>query len=85
MTPSTPILVLDAITTGRSAEAEALVFEYMAATQAEVGRPLPTDVAELPEVLRTECDNIGSAYRAPGTMLLAYRGRHPIGCVASNP
>lgn len=85
MTPSAPLTVLDAIAAGRTAEAAALVFEYMAATQAETGRPVPDYISRLPSVLRTECENLDSSYGAPGALLLAYRDQRPIACVGLKP
>lgn len=85
MTAAPPPLVLDAIASGRHADATALVFEYMAATQAETGRPVPSDIDQLPAALRTECEDLDAAYRPPGVLLLAYRDRHPIGCVGLKP
>lgn len=82
---TSPVRVVDAIAAGRIADAKALVFEYMAATQAETGRLVPADIDELPAVLRDECDNLVSAYQAPGVLWLAYRGEHPIGCVGLKP
>lgn len=76
------ITVQDAFTTPRTAAAAALmVFEYMAATQAETGRPEPATVGGLPPVLQYECRNLDRVYRTPGGLWLAYRGRQPIGCV----
>jgi ribosomal protein S18 acetylase RimI-like enzyme len=80
-----PVSVVDAFAAARQADAISLVFEYMAATQAETGHPHPTDINQLPEVLRRECHNPVRVYRPPGTLLLAYRGQHPIGCVGLAP
>jgi GNAT superfamily N-acetyltransferase len=85
MTPSAPLRVLDAIAAGRATEAAALVFEYMAMTQAETGRLVPDGIDRLPSVLRTECENLGSFSRAPGALLLAYRDQQPIACVGLKP
>jgi GNAT superfamily N-acetyltransferase len=73
--------VLDAFDTGHVAEAAALVFEYMAATCAEVGWPVPTAPSELPEPLRREVDDLVGAYAAPGTFLVGFRQGRPIGGV----
>ena len=62
-------------------DAAALVFEYMAATQAETGRPVPGGIAGLPPVLQHECRNLRAAYRPPGVLLVAYAGQVPAGCV----
>ena len=62
-------------------DARALVFEYMAATVAETsGRPAPARIEDLPRVLRAECEDLAAAYRAPGTLLLAYAGGTAAGC-----
>jgi ribosomal protein S18 acetylase RimI-like enzyme len=80
-----PVSIVDAFAAARQADAISLVFEYMAATQAETGRPRPTDIDQLPDVLRRECQNLDRVYHPPGTLLLAYRGHHPIGCVGLAP
>jgi GNAT superfamily N-acetyltransferase len=61
--------------------AEALIFEYMATTQGERGRPVPATVDQLPTVLLAECADLTSAYRAPGALLVAYHHNQPVGCV----
>ncbi|HWC78807.1 MAG TPA: GNAT family N-acetyltransferase [Pseudonocardiaceae bacterium] len=63
------------------ADAAALVFEYLALTQAETGRPRPSGIDELPQVLRHECRHLHHVYRSPGALLLAYQGGQPVGCV----
>jgi GNAT superfamily N-acetyltransferase len=73
--------VASAFTAGREGDAAALVFEYMAATQAETGRHVPVDVGELPAVLRRECRDLEGTYRAPGVLLVADCGGRPAGCV----
>jgi GNAT superfamily N-acetyltransferase len=60
--------------------APALVFEYMAATLAENGRPEPAGIAELPAVLRRECSNLQDVYRSPGVFLIADLAGQPVGC-----
>lgn len=66
---------------GNLRDARTLVFEYMAATVAETsGRAAPARIEELPRVLRAECEDLAAAYRAPGTLLLAYAGGVPAGC-----
>ena len=60
--------------------AAALVFEYMAATQAENGRPVPSGIAELPAVLRRECSSLQDVYRPPGVFLIADLVGQPAGC-----
>ena len=37
------VRIVDAMATGRDADAAAIVFEYVALTQGEVGRPVPGD------------------------------------------
>jgi ribosomal protein S18 acetylase RimI-like enzyme len=66
-------------------DAQTLVFEYLASTQREAGRAVPASVDELPEILRAECVDLASAYRAPGALLLVYDDHHPIGCVGLKP
>lgn len=85
MTTASPPQVLDAIATNHHTDATALVFEYMAATMAETGRPVPADIDQLPSILRAECEQLETAYQAPGALLLVYRDRHPIGCVGLKP
>jgi ribosomal protein S18 acetylase RimI-like enzyme len=65
----------------RGGDAAALVFEYMAATQAETGRPVPASAGELPAVLQRECGSLQDAYRPPGVLLIADAGSQPAGCV----
>ncbi|HEX6686708.1 MAG TPA: GNAT family N-acetyltransferase [Candidatus Limnocylindrales bacterium] len=62
-----------------------LLFEYMAATQAERGRPVPATIDDLPEVLRDECANLAAAYRHPGALVVARRGDETVGCVGLQP
>jgi hypothetical protein len=62
----TAVAVVSAFPAGRGSDAAALVFEYMAATQAETGRPVPADSGELPAVLQRECDSLHDVYRPPG-------------------
>ncbi|MGD0555094.1 MAG: hypothetical protein ABSA93_08955 [Streptosporangiaceae bacterium] len=59
----TAVAVVSAFPAGRGSDAAALVFEYMAATQAETGRPVPADSGELPAVLQRECDSLHDVYR----------------------
>jgi GNAT superfamily N-acetyltransferase len=77
----TAVAVVSAFPAGRGSDAAALVFEYMAATQAETGRPVPADSGELPAVLQRECDSLHDVYRPPGVFLIAELGRQPAGCV----
>lgn len=69
----------------RVTDAQALIFEYMATTQDEVGRAVPADIDQLPGILRGECSDPATAYRPPGALLLAYREHAPIGCVGLKP
>jgi ribosomal protein S18 acetylase RimI-like enzyme len=73
--------VVSAFPAGRGTDAAALVFEYMAATQAETGRAVPTGVGELPAVLRRECRTLQAVYRSPGAVLIADNKDQPAGCV----
>lgn len=75
------VRVLDALVAGRDGDAVELIFEYMAATQAETGHPWPACVDQLPAVLVRECRDLAAAYAPPGTLLLAYCGLQPVGCV----
>lgn len=77
----TSVTVMSAFPAGRGSEATALIFEYMAATQGETGRPVPAGVDDLPAVLRRECVGLQDAYRPPGTLLIADQGGQPVGCV----
>ncbi|MEV8637746.1 GNAT family N-acetyltransferase [Streptosporangium sp. NPDC051023] len=82
---TSPIRVLDASTTGRWADVATLIFEYMGATQAELGRPAPATVDELPTAMRDECRNPDVAYRSPGAFLLACRDEILVGGVGLKP
>lgn len=78
--------ILNAFTTPRTAAAAArLVFEYLAATQAEAGLPEPATLDDLHPLLRHECRNLAQVYRTPGTLLLAYHDGDPAGCVGVVP
>lgn len=77
----TTATVLSAFPAARSRDAVALVFEYMAATQAETGRPVPAGIGELPAVLQRECGSLQDVYRPPGVFLIADLGTQPAGCV----
>jgi hypothetical protein len=50
--------VTSAFPAGRGGDAATLVSEYMTATQAETGRPVPAGIGELPAVLRRECTSL---------------------------
>lgn len=79
------ISVVSAFPSGRGDDAAALVFEYMAATQAETGRAVPTGVGELPAVLKHECRTLQAVYRPPGALLIADHNGQPAGCVGVAP
>jgi ribosomal protein S18 acetylase RimI-like enzyme len=67
------------------ADARSLVFEYMAATQGERGRPVPADPAGLPELLRTDLDHLPTRFAHPGALLLACSHGQAYGCVGLVP
>ncbi len=73
--------VISAFAAGRDGDAAALVFEYMAATAAETGQPVPAAIGRLPAVLRHECLNLCDVYRPPGALLIADHEGLPAGCV----
>ena len=75
------VTVTSAFPAGRADDAAALVFEYMAATQAENGRPVPAGIGELPAVLHRECSSLHDVYRPPGDFLIADLSGQPVGCV----
>jgi GNAT superfamily N-acetyltransferase len=75
------IEVIDALEAGRHRDAVALVFEYMATTFAETGPSAPVVIDDLPVPLRRECENLPAVYAPPGTLLVAYSGDQPAGCV----
>jgi ribosomal protein S18 acetylase RimI-like enzyme len=79
------VTVVSAFPADRGAEAAALVFEYMAATQAETGQPVPSGIDELPAALQHECRNLPVAYRPPGALLIADHDGSPAGCVGLAP
>jgi hypothetical protein len=69
----------------RRSDAADLIFEYMAATLTEGGRPEPASVAQLPPALRRECADLGLSYAPPGALFVAYQDEQPIGCVGLAP
>ena len=73
--------VEDVIAAGDVSQAAQLAFEYMAATCAEVGGPIPAAPVNLPDPLRSEVEDLARAYPPPGSFFVAYRLGHPIGCV----
>ena len=50
--------MVSASAAGCGDDAAALVFEYMAATQAETGQAVPGGIGELPAVLQRECRDL---------------------------
>jgi len=81
----TAVTVVSAFAAGRDGTAAALVFEYMAATQAETGQPAPAGIGELPAVLQRECRDLPAVYRPPGALLIAGHSGQPAGCVGLAP
>ena len=81
----TAITVVSAFPAARDSHATALVFEYMAATQAETGQPVPAKISELPAALRRECRDLSAVYRPPGALLIADDSGQPAGCVGLAP
>jgi ribosomal protein S18 acetylase RimI-like enzyme len=79
------VTVVSAFAAGRGDDAAALVFEYMAATQAETGRVVLAGIGELPAVLQRECRNLQAVYRPPGALLIADHGGEPAGCAGLAP
>jgi N-acetylglutamate synthase-like GNAT family acetyltransferase len=73
--------VTSAFPTGRGSEATALIFEYMAATQAETGRSVRAGIGDLPAVVQRECVDLQDVYHPPGTLLIADRDGQLVGCV----
>lgn len=76
-----PIRIIDALAHGLGKQAAHVVFEYMAMTEGECGRPVPRSLDELNPVLAAECGALAATYRTPGVVLLACVGRAVIGCV----
>jgi ribosomal protein S18 acetylase RimI-like enzyme len=79
------VTVVSAFGADRGADAAALIFEYMAATQAETAKPVPREIDELPAVLQQECRNLPAVYRLPGALLIADDDGDPAGCVGLAP
>jgi ribosomal protein S18 acetylase RimI-like enzyme len=77
--------VVSAFAAGRGDDAIALVFEYMAATQAETGQAVPGGIGELPDALQRECRDLPAVYHLPGALLIADHGSQPAGCVGLTP
>jgi GNAT superfamily N-acetyltransferase len=81
----TAVTVVNAFPAGRGSDAAALVFEYMAATQAETGQPMPARISDLPAVLQRECRDLPAVYRPPGALLIADHRGQPAGCAGLAP
>lgn len=77
--------VISAFAAGRTADATALVFEYMAATLAETGRAVPNGIGELPAILQRECRDLPSVYHLPGALFIADHGTPAVACVGVAP
>jgi ribosomal protein S18 acetylase RimI-like enzyme len=74
--------ILDAVEVERLKDAGDLIFEYIVATQIELGHRIPADPEDLPSSLRSEYDDPGSAYSPPGAVFIADLGGCAVGCVA---
>jgi GNAT superfamily N-acetyltransferase len=74
--------VMDALTTGRLAQARAITFEYVASTQGEAGLPVPQAIRDLPQPLRTVLESLDERHQSPGALLLALQGETVCGTVA---
>jgi putative acetyltransferase len=79
------VRIIDSLPAGRVADAVSLVFEYMAATQAEAGRSEPASILQLPPPLRAECEDLATFYARPGALFIACREMLPTGCVGLAP
>jgi GNAT superfamily N-acetyltransferase len=79
------VRILDGLSRECQADSVGLIFEYMAATLSEGGRPTPGSVLELPAVLRRECENLTTSYALPGALFVAYQDDRPVGCVGLSP
>jgi GNAT superfamily N-acetyltransferase len=74
--------ILDAVEAKRVTDAADLIFEYVGATEVELGHRSPAHPADLPSSLRSEYDDPGSIYSPPGTLLIADLAGRAVGCVA---
>jgi ribosomal protein S18 acetylase RimI-like enzyme len=81
----TAVRIVDALTTGRLAEARASAFEYMALTQLEAGLPVPTDASALPPALQDVLESLAAQHKQPGVLLLALHEGAVCGTVAMRP
>lgn len=77
--------IVDGLAAEHLTDAKDLIFEYMAITLGEGGRPVPQTVSQLPAVLRRECENLTTWYASPGALLVAYHDDLPVGCVGLSP
>jgi GNAT superfamily N-acetyltransferase len=73
--------IVDALASGRAEDARAIVFEYLALTQAEAGLPVPQGIADLPPSLQAVHASLSQRHAARGTLLLAIDGNEVCGCV----
>jgi GNAT superfamily N-acetyltransferase len=74
------VTVVSAFPAGRGDDAAALVFEYLAATQAETGQAVPAGIGDLPAMLQHECRSLPASYQPPGALLIACHGGELAGC-----
>jgi GNAT superfamily N-acetyltransferase len=80
------VTVVRALVSSLRAPAVELLFEYMALTEGEVGRPVPETIAGLPSSLRRECEEPERSYAHPGALFLARVGSDgAVGCVGLRP
>jgi GNAT superfamily N-acetyltransferase len=77
--------IVNATIANRLDEAAAIVFEYLALTEGEVGRAVPRTPDELPPGLRAEWSSLAARYARPGALFLALQGNEAIGCVGVAP
>jgi GNAT superfamily N-acetyltransferase len=77
--------IVDGLSPDHRGDVLDLIFEYMAATLDEGGRPAPASVSQLPAVLRRECENLAASYASPGALFIAYQDAEPVGCVGLVP
>jgi len=76
------IRILDAIEDERLNDAADLIFEYIVATQVELGHHVPARPEDLPLSQRDEYDDPASTYPPPGTVFLAHTAGRVVGCAA---
>jgi len=62
-------------------DAAQLVSGYVALTQTKRGRPEPAHTADLPTVLRIECEDVADVPPFFRRVLVAFDGDEPPGCV----